>query len=385
MDRHLLEVHALPDDERRRRAALVEIASLASVPLEDARALVSRLPARVPRPIGPEELARRARTLEALGAVVREAACDEVTASCPTHPLLVADVICAGCGDVVCRVCAGDGETPRCARCQRRKARSRTFFYVRVSILLVVLVGVLLYAFRDVTGRRQRTSWDRTLDVAIILVEQRPVSRSATEGVSARASALAEVLEAEMRRYRREGAPPFRFRVFGPVTETEPPPSAGEPGLVSDTKYAYASWRYTSRIDDHAGVDKKHFDSRIYLVVTPPASETRKLVEGASEENGRVGIVAVELDDTMVDLALAVAAHELFHTLGATDKYDLTTGRPSVPDGLAEPDRQPRYPQTFVELMARHRPVDEVQSKPPKTLTELRVGSLTAREIGWSR
>ena len=57
--------------------------------------------------------------------------------------------------------------------------------------------------------------------------------------------------------------------------------------------------------------------------------------------------------------------------------------RIAVPGGLAEPDLVPMYPQRYVELMARHRPLDETHSKPPKELADLRVGKETAREIGW--
>ena len=58
----------------------------------------------------------------------------------------------------------------------------------------------------------------------------------------------------------------------------------------------------------------------------------------------------------MVDFALFVFAHELMHTLGATDKYD-GAGAALIPSGLAEPDAVPRFPQRFVEVMARNRPV----------------------------
>jgi hypothetical protein len=104
-------------------------------------------------------------------------------------------------------------------------------------------------------------------------------------------------------------------------------------------------------------------------------------VEGVSQQGGWVGIVEVELDESMVDFALFVATHELLHTLGASDKYD--ANGTIVPDGLAEPDRSPLYPQRFVEVMARHRPIAPGHEVPPDSLTELRVGAVTAREIGW--
>jgi hypothetical protein len=70
------------------------------------------------------------------------------------------------------------------------------------------------------------------------------------------------------------------------------------------------------------------------------------------------------------------------HTLGATDKYD-ARGHAVVPHGLADPDQQPLYPQSHVEIMARNRPLALGQEVLPESLEELRVGSKTAREIGW--
>src|SRR5690606_21944059 len=126
------------------------------------------------------------------------------------------------------------------------------------------------------------------------------------------------------------------------------------------------------------------YDSRIYLVVRPAEHQSVQFVEGYGEHGGRVGIVEVELSPSMLDLALAVAAHELMHTLGAEDKYD-PSGNTLIPNGLAEPDARPRFPQRFVEIMARNRPISEMRQLPLEPIDQLAVGPLTAAEIGWSR
>ena len=54
-----------------------------------------------------------------------------------------------------------------------------------------------------------------------------------------------------------------------------------------------------------------------------------------------------------------VIAHELLHTLGASDKYDPQSLAPIFPDGYAEPDRQPSHPQRMAEIMAGRIPVAE--------------------------
>ncbi len=124
------------------------------------------------------------------------------------------------------------------------------------------------------------------------------------------------------------------------------------------------------------------YDARIYLVLKPVKREATAFVEGESEEGGRVGVARADIDQGMIDFALIVAAHELFHTLGASDKYD-AAGHATFPDGFAEPRRIPLYPQPGAELMARNLPLSPTSERPPDTLEELWVGDATATEIGW--
>ena len=77
-----------------------------------------------------------------------------------------------------------------------------------------------------------------------------------------------------------------------------------------------------------------------------------------------------------------IIAHELLHTVGASDKYD-TSGEPIYPDGYAEPDLQPLYPQTHAELMGGRIPLSEYNSQMPNYLATVVVGESTAREINW--
>jgi hypothetical protein len=78
-----------------------------------------------------------------------------------------------------------------------------------------------------------------------------------------------------------------------------------------------------------------------------------------------------------------VIAHELLHTLGATDKYDPADGKPVFPVGFAEPDRHPLYPQPFAEIMAGRRMVSESLWEMPSSLDEVTIGETTATEINW--
>lgn len=266
---------------------------------------------------------------------------------------------------------------------ERQPERRRgVFLRVRVGVLLAILLGVALFAWRDVRRRRGRTEWDRPLDVALVVLREGPVDPEAVAAMRARLPVLADKLEAERRRHGGTGVRPFFFTLHGPVDVSAPPPLRPDEGIVDAVKRALALRSYLADVDGRAGVDAGAYDARIYLVVGPPVSRDRMGIEGASEDGGHVGSVQVELDVSMVDFALFVATHELLHTLGATDKYD-ATGHALDPDGLAEPDLQPRFPQRLVEVMARSRPLGGGLEVPPESLDELSVGAATAREIGW--
>ena len=80
-----------------------------------------------------------------------------------------------------------------------------------------------------------------------------------------------------------------------------------------------------------------------------------------------------------------VLAHELLHTLGATDKYQGGTGQPLDPVGLGDPGQSPRYPQRTGEIMAGRIAVNASEAEIPDGLQQMVVGPVTAHEIGWAK
>jgi hypothetical protein len=97
-----------------------------------------------------------------------------------------------------------------------------------------------------------------------------------------------------------------------------------------------------------------------------------------SQLGGHFGIAQVQLDESTIDLALFAVAHELFHKLGATDKYG-AAGNALVPDGLSDPHQVPLYTLLKAEVMARNRGL----GRGKENLDETVVGPRTAREIAW--
>lgn len=258
------------------------------------------------------------------------------------------------------------------------------FFRARLALLSLILVVVCLWACQDVRTRRARNEWQAPIRVGLVFVRHGAVNEKVLDKLRARVPWLEQRLAAEFNRYQPgNSAPMIEFSSYGPVSVEEPTPPASDTDLWSRVIHTYRLWRYTSRIDAGAEVPSHSLDSRIYVVASP-ARGSLNFVEGFSETHGRVGVARVDLSVETVDLSLFVAAHELFHTLGATDKYD-AEGRTQRPFGLPDPDRDPMLPQLSAEVMARNRVVSPTLEIPPDDLEQLSVGPWTAREIGWLR
>ena len=379
-------VLSLPPDEAGRRSAAMLLARAAGLALSDARLLLERLPVRIPRVLDTREALGLSDGIAALGGQARaEPTRTGARTPCGAHPTLLAEQRCERCDTSICTVCAlRSGPSSLCSRCAAKRSRSKRFTRVRVAVLLMALVLVGMVAWRDLRSRQVRTDWERALVVALVVVRDGDVADDVIGALEARVPDLQERLQQELARYRPAAFAPITFvpRRLGALPKPVPrPPGTGYWDLAG---FNYQLWRFARAIDAGAGVDSSTVDARIYLVVRRPRDQAHPWVEGLGQEGGRIGIVEVEINSSMVDFALFVATHELMHTLGASEKYD-AAGHVLVPSGLADPDQEPRYPQQRAELMARFRAVSESSEVPPESLDELAIGPTTAREIGWLR
>jgi hypothetical protein len=258
----------------------------------------------------------------------------------------------------------------------------RTFFgTVRIAVLLAVLVFVAMNAWLD---RRRSTSWERTLRVTIY-----PWALSADEATRAYAkqiddadfATIPQFFAAEAEAFSLTLAEPVRVRVSQAVAETppllDPRPNALEV-LVWSLRMRYWAWRVA--VDDPLPTP----DVQVFALYHPGASR-RALPDSVGTTKGLMAVAHLFADDSARGGNATVIAHELLHTLGATDKYDLATGLPHVPAGLGEPDRRPTYPQDFGEIMAGRIAVSANEAVVPDGLEQMLVGTETAREIGWTR
>ena len=98
---------------------------------------------------------------------------------------------------------------------------------------------------------------------------------------------------------------------------------------------------------------------------------------------GRYGVVNAFAKKSMNPRNLVVFTHELMHVFGASDKYLRATGEPEYPFGYAKPNQLPLYPQKRAEIMGGRIPLSSYASRMPRSLEQCKIGTQTAKEIGF--
>ena len=107
------------------------------------------------------------------------------------------------------------------------------------------------------------------------------------------------------------------------------------------------------------------------------------LERSVSIKKGSYGVVNAVASRQMAARNRIIIVHELLHILGASDKYNLQTGQPLAPDGLANPGQSPLYPQKHAEIMGGRIASSANRWRHAANLKSCVIGAGTAAEIGW--
>lgn len=249
---------------------------------------------------------------------------------------------------------------------------------IRVILLLLVLATVALSAWK---AKANATAWKGTLLVTVypIAADDSPVTRRYLQQLTPDSvQPIADFLNAEARRYDLSTLRPVDVSL-GPEISAPPPPRPlagnGLDALLWSLKLRYWAWSRTpeSRPKPHV---------RLYLLYHDPAIAPR-VPHSSGLEKGLLGVVHLFASPQQAGQNNVVTAHELLHTLGASDKYDPATTLPRHPDGYANPAQTPLLPQDAAELMAGRIPISPTQAEIPDSLQQALIGPASAREIGW--
>ena len=248
---------------------------------------------------------------------------------------------------------------------------------IRIFILLIILATVIQQTFLD----KADLDWKDNFYVAVY-----PVNADASSEVGAYIKTLTRDNFEPVAEYFAEKGARFKLGMRRPIevqlgdVVSEIPPTPPTDGSILSTMIWSLKFRLFA-FNNSPKVNVKP-DIKLYLLYHNPAT-SRVLSHSTALNKGRIGRVNLFGESSYAKQNLVILAHELLHTLTASDKYDLSNTLPIYPNGFAEPDKSPRYPQDFAEIMGGRVPMSETKAEIPKSLAQTLIGDKTAREIGW--
>ena len=251
------------------------------------------------------------------------------------------------------------------------------FKAVRISILLFILFFVAVSTWLT---QARSTDWNNSLWIKIypINADGSPESTKYIDSLELRHfEGIETFLAREAERYGSAVQRPVRIELGSQVRE-QPPELPAEPKLLSIMAWSLKMrWWAATVTDSQDDIDP---DVRIFVRYHRPDFAVT-LENSVGLQKGMVGIVNGYASRRHRGTNNVIIAHEFLHTLGATDKYSPLNGHPVGPDGIAEPDRRPLYPQRFAEIMGGRIALAEDDSEIPSSLEYAMIGGLTASEI----
>jgi len=256
--------------------------------------------------------------------------------------------------------------------------RTGGFKILRILILLLVLLLVALTTWQD---RYLSTRWHDPLYVAIypIAADDSPATRAYVAAIDPEDfKSVDRFFAREAARYHLATNEPVKTRLRGELRDRPPQrtPGAGMPATALwSLRLRYWAWRVSGQAHEPE-------DIRMFVLFHDPAL-TPTVPHSLGLTKGLIGVVYAFADREMNGENDVVIAHELLHTVGATDKYDPATDAPRFPDGYGDPAQSPLYPQLTAELMAGRRATAPDKGQQALSLDEVVVGPATALEIRW--
>ena len=254
------------------------------------------------------------------------------------------------------------------------------FKTLRVGFLLLILLVVAAGTCQE---RYRSTRWRVPLFVALypIAADGSAATRSYVDSLRpADFQPIDSFFVREARRFALRTEEPVRTRLRSALAQGPPErdPRAGVLGTAFwSLKLRFWAWR----VSRHA---LESDDVRIFILYHDPAL-TPTVPHSLGLAKGLIGVVYAFATPTMTGDNDVIIAHELLHTVGATDKYDPGNDAPRFPDGYGDPRQVPLYPQRTAELMAGRRMLGPSQWQQVATLDDVVIGPETAMEIRWRR
>jgi hypothetical protein len=177
--------------------------------------------------------------------------------------------------------------------------------------------------------------------------------------------------------YRLKIDDPFKTRLRKELKEK--PPQRPESGFLATVLWSLKLRYWAWRVSGHAGEPE---DVRLFVLYHSPEA-TPSVPHSLGLTKGLIGVIYAFASKDMSATNDVVIAHELLHTVGASDKYDPQTDAPLFPIGYGDPTQKPLLPQHFAEIMAGRIVIGAGKFEQAESLDQVVLGGATALEIRW--
>ncbi len=253
----------------------------------------------------------------------------------------------------------------------------------RRLIILLIIFAIVGYAGLTIfTNRYEATNWQKPLIVTIFAINQKadPAIDAYVKHVRpAQFQETIQFLQTQAEHYGIHSKPIITLQMGSEIKGKRPPEPPKEGNNIISNLIWNLSLRYWAYKHAHSTHTQSHINVFIlYQKLTPH----KQLPHSFAIQSGYTAVVNAFADPNKRSRNNVVFAHELLHTIGATDKYNHKL-LPLYPDGYAYPNEDPLYPQDKCEIMAPYILSTALHAKPAQQLQQCIVGPQTAHEIGW--
>ena len=253
-----------------------------------------------------------------------------------------------------------------------------TFRRLRILLLLGVLAMAAGLTWLEQSMVR---AWRAPLDVAVIPINGDGSPAAAETIRTLQADDFGDInafLERESARYGVKLSPAMQVTLLPALDEMPPVP----PRDRSVLKTVFWSLQLRWWVYRQSGALLPQLGKVKLFVLYHAPLDGIALEHSLGLQKGLIGVVHAFADPRQTQQNNIVIAHELLHTLGATDKYG-AEGRPVYPQGYAEPDLPPHLPRREAEIMAGRMVNAAGRVVMPPSLERCVIGAMTAHEINF--
>ncbi len=251
----------------------------------------------------------------------------------------------------------------------------------RIGFLLLILISTALGAYRI---EAKHANWSNTKWVVIYPLngDGSVAAANYIERLKEyKFESISDFFAEESKKYNLSNSEPIKI-LLGPVINENPPPPPSQSKFLEIAWWSLKVRYWASGIKDN--YDGPPADINIFIKYYDPAQNSM-LPHSHAVAKLSLGIVNAFAAVREEQRNNVVIAHELLHVFNASDKYDLHTTLPLFPEGYAEPQLVPLYPQNIAEIMGGRIPISTSQADMPPNLRHAIVGEKTAAEINWKQ